>query len=160
MNKNRSQSHNQGNPPRRGRGRPSRMGNPTVEVTSNGKHDQLTKKSDSQVGYDVFYTGPDIELHPGQFSTFETGMSFHTLPPKTHAIICPRFDLAQKGLIALNNYQVIDNDFCGHIKIVLMNATGTVHKINHGSEIAQITFQPTSTVNVLFHIRSSPELPQ
>lgn len=57
------------------------------------------------------------------------------LPPETYGRIAPRARLSTTGILI--NAGVIDRDYTGNIKIVIINLTATNFIINKGDRIAQ-----------------------
>ena len=88
-----------------------------------------------------------ITLRPLQRELISTGL-YIQLPKNTVGLVCPRSGLAIKeGLTVLNAPGIIDEDFIGEIKIILINLSDKNIVINNGDRIAQLVItnyqQPT-----------------
>lgn len=88
-----------------------------------------------------------ITLRPLQRELIGTGL-YIQLPKNTVGLVCPRSGLAIKeGLTVLNAPGIIDEDFIGEIKIILINLSDKNIVINNGDRIAQLVItnyqQPT-----------------
>ena len=89
----------------------------------------------------------DVTLSPGEWKAISTGL-FMEMPNNMVALVCPRSGLSLKhGVSVLNAPGVIDSDFRGEIKVILVNHSSTEYSIKKGDRIAQILFteihQPT-----------------
>ena len=79
-----------------------------------------------------------ITLRPLQRELIGTGLHIQ-LPKGNVGLICPRSGLAIKeGLTVLNAPGIIDEDFIGEIKIILINLSDKNIIINNGDRIAQL----------------------
>lgn len=79
-----------------------------------------------------------ITLRPLQRELIGTGL-YIQLPENTVGLVCPRSGLAIKeGLTVLNAPGIIDEDFIGEIKIILINLSDKNIIINNGDRIAQL----------------------
>ena len=79
-----------------------------------------------------------IELAPLQRAMVPTGL-FIELPVGYEAQIRPRSGLAAKhGISVLNAPGTIDADYRGEIKVILVNLSNELFKINPGERIAQM----------------------
>ena len=88
-----------------------------------------------------------ITLRPLQRELISTGL-YIRLPKNTVGLVCPRSGLAIKeGLTVLNAPGIIDEDFIGEIKVILINLSDKNIVINNGDRIAQLVItnyqQPT-----------------
>jgi dUTP pyrophosphatase len=95
--------------------------------------------TEGAAGYDLFSDENDIIMPLGR-SAIKTGVSTE-MQPSVVGIIKPRSGLAVKrGIDVLAG--VIDSDFRGEIKVVLINLGSEAVVINKGQAIAQILFMP------------------
>ena len=79
-----------------------------------------------------------ITLRPLQRELVSTGL-YIQLPKDTVGLVCPRSGLAIKeGLTVLNAPGIIDEDFTGEIKVILINLSDKNIVINNGDRIAQL----------------------
>lgn len=76
---------------KKARGRPSKKtrGLPTVKVFYSGTFDQLTRATPGSAGYDIRYTGTDVELENGKIAALGTSMVME-IPNGMLASIRPR----------------------------------------------------------------------
>jgi len=96
--------------------------------------------TDGAAGYDLFSDDDDFTLYPYQRGMFSTGVTIE-MWPSIVGIIKPRSGLAVRhGLDVLAG--VIDADFRGVVKVVLVNLGGDPVEIKRGQAIAQILFMP------------------
>ena len=79
------------------------------------------------------------EIEPGQRKLLDTGISIE-IPPGHYGRIAPRSGNAfNHGLDVLAG--VIDSDYRGEIKVLLINFGTTVHQVELGSRIAQLIIE-------------------
>jgi len=88
-------------------------------------------------GFDI-RSAEDFELFPGMWAAVKTGL--HVAIPDDHVgLICPRSGLAYKhGVTVLNTPGVIDSDYRGEIKVLLINHGDDVFHVERGMRIAQM----------------------
>lgn len=87
-------------------------------------------------GFDLHYTGYSTVLHIGKRVIFETGIACE-LPGGCMGIIKPRSGWAAKyGVDVLAG--LIDTDYRGEIKVILINHGDRPLHINTGDRIAQL----------------------
>ena len=95
--------------------------------------------TEGAAGYDLFSDENEV-IMPLARSAIKTGVSTE-MQPSAVGIIKPRSGLAVKqGIDVLAG--VIDSDFRGEIKVVLINLGAEPVVINKGQAIAQILFMP------------------
>lgn len=96
--------------------------------------------SEGAAGYDIFCDESAFVLMPGERKAVNTGVTVEMWP----GIVCeirPRSGLAVKhGIDVLAG--IIDSDYRGEIKVVLINLGGEPVQFNHGQAIAQLLFKP------------------
>ena len=96
--------------------------------------------TEGAAGYDLFSDEDNFTLFPHQRAMFSAGITLE-MRPSLVGIIKPRSGLAVKhGLDVLAG--VIDADFRGVVKVVLINLGGDPVVITRGQAIAQILFMP------------------
>ena len=79
-----------------------------------------------------------ITLRPLHRELISTGLYIQLLK-NTVGLICPRSGLAIKeGLTVLNAPGIVDEDFTGEIKVILINLSDKNIVINSGDRIAQL----------------------
>ena len=83
-----------------------------------------------------------IELPPLNRILIPTGLKL-SLPSSMEAQIRPRSGLAIKqGVTVLNSPGTIDSDYRGEIKILLINLSRDIFKIEHAARVAQLVIAP------------------
>lgn len=81
-------------------------------------------------------------LTPGSRALFSTGLSL-AIPPGYEGQIRPRSGWALKdGITVLNTPGTIDSDFCGEVKVLLINLGHESVEIKRGDRIAQLVIAP------------------
>ena len=96
--------------------------------------------TEGAAGYDLFSDEDDFILDSRERRAVSVGITTE-LWPSTVGIIKPRSGLAvNHGIDVLAG--VIDSDFRGEVKVVLINHGSEPIQINHGQAIAQILFMP------------------
>jgi dUTP pyrophosphatase len=96
----------------------------------------------------------DIMIPAGKWAVVPTGL-FMEIPQDFMGMVCPRSGLAAKhGVTVLNAPGIIDADYRGEIKVILINHGPTDYSIKKGDRIAQLIFAQAlqghlSTVNEL-----------
>jgi dUTP pyrophosphatase len=84
----------------------------------------------------------DVELAPGKWAAVGTGL-FLEIPVGYAGYVCPRSGLALKsGISVLNSPGIIDSDYRGEVKVILVNHTDLRYKVKGGDRIAQLLFVP------------------
>ena len=87
----------------------------------------------------------DVTIEPGQTILIHTGIALE-LPIGYAGLIYARSGLAsKKGLAPANKVGVIDSDYRGEIKVVLLNHGKESQTITHGERIAQFVITPVIT---------------
>lgn len=80
-------------------------------------------------------------LGPGTTSLVPTGLAFR--PPHGYcALICSRSGMATQGVFVANAPGVVDPDYTGEIKVILINGGLSPQYIKHGDRIAQMMIIP------------------
>ncbi len=99
-----------------------------------------TKGSKYAAGFDLYADIPGpIILQPGQRQMISTGISV-AIPRTWYGRVAPRSGLAlNSGLNVLAG--VIDSDFLGEVKVILINHGMIYYEINHKDRIAQLILE-------------------
>jgi|LauGreDrversion4_2_1035121.scaffolds.fasta_scaffold03444_6 dUTP pyrophosphatase len=79
-----------------------------------------------------------INIEPGDRKLISTGIHI-SMPQSCYARIAPRSGLAVKGIDI--SAGVVDSDFTGCIKVLVVNNSKEIFTIAHGDRIAQIIFE-------------------
>jgi len=103
--------------------------------------------SDGAAGYDL-YAAEQIEIPGGTRALVKTGISTEFLD-SIQANIRPRSGLSVKGIDV--GAGLIDSDYRGEIKALLINNSHELLRINVNDRIAQIVFSPVLTCAVEWH---------
>jgi dUTP pyrophosphatase len=85
----------------------------------------------------------NINIEPGDTAIIPTGIAM-SIPNGFEVQIRPRSGLAAKQKITvLNTPGTIDSDYRGEIKVILINLSHKVFKVENGLRIAQMVVCPT-----------------
>ena len=86
-----------------------------------------------------------VTIGPGETVFIPTGLSME-IPAGCAGLIYARSSLgAKRGLAPANKVGVIDSDYRGEIKVVLLNHSGTEQVVAPGERIAQMIITPVLT---------------
>jgi len=108
-----------------------------------------TKATSGAACYDV-YARQDLWISPGHTALVPLGFSIQ-LPEDRAALILPRSGMAYKHRVTvLNAPGVIDSDYRGECKALLMNHGDTSHTITAGERVAQMMI--TSLTSAVFEV--------
>ena len=97
-----------------------------------------TKGSAKAAGHDQ-YASEGTEIPAGEQVMVETGIAIQ-LPHNTYGRIAPRSGLAVKHRLA-TNAGVIDSDYRGEVKVVLVNQGNQPYQVEQGDRIAQLIIE-------------------
>ena len=82
---------------------------------------------------------------PGETAWISTGIALE-VPKGCAGLIYARSSLGTKrGLAPANKVGVIDSDYRGEIRVVLLNHGKEIQRIEHGERIAQLVITPVLT---------------
>ena len=83
-----------------------------------------------------------IEIEPGKSAIIPTGLAV-SIPKNFEIQIRPRSGLAAKNQISiLNTPGTIDADYRGELKVILINLSEKIFKVENGLRIAQMVLCP------------------
>lgn len=99
-----------------------------------------TKGSLGAAGYDLyaFVENINVDIQPGDRKLINTGIQI-SIPKCCYARISPRSGLSVKGIDI--SAGVVDSDFTGHIRVLVVNNSKEVFTVKHGDRIAQMIFE-------------------
>jgi dUTP pyrophosphatase len=84
----------------------------------------------------------EVTLAPGKWAAVCTGL-YLEIPRGYVAQVCPRSGLALKhGVSVLNAPGIIDSDYRGEVKVLLVNHDSLRYTVKKGDRIAQLVFMP------------------
>lgn len=90
----------------------------------------------------------DVILPPGKWAAVGTGL-YLEIPKGYVAQVCPRSGLAMKhGVSVLNAPGIIDSDYRGEVKVLLVNHDSLRYTVKKGDRIAQLVFMPVVQVQM------------
>lgn len=90
-----------------------------------------------------------VGLEPGQRATVGTGVAV-ALPPGSAGLVVPRSGLAHRhGITLVNAPGLIDPNYRGEIRVVLLNTGPTRWEATPGDRIAQLLLVPLVAATVL-----------
>lgn len=102
--------------------------------------------------------GQDVMIYPGRRALISTGIQM-SMEPGTYMRIAPRSGLAFKNGIDVMA-GVIDADYRGEIKILLINHGDTAFKVSHGDRIAQGIITKLASLPTVRHLGVDELLPE
>ncbi len=86
-----------------------------------------------------------VSIAPGDTAWIPTGVALE-VPKGCAGLIYARSSLGVKrGLAPANKVGVIDSDYRGEIRVVLLNHGKEVQRIEHGERVAQLVITPVLT---------------
>ena len=98
-------------------------------------------------GLDLHARDP-TELEPGERATVDTGVAV-AIPPDYAGLVLPRSGLATRyGIGVVNGPGLIDAEYRGEIRVVLINQGKERFKIARGDRIAQLVIVPVALIEV------------
>lgn len=118
-----------------------------VKNLSNNPLPKYETPGSSGMDIRAFLKSP-VTLKPGERLAIPTGLYFD-IPDGFEFQVRPRSGLALKyGITVLNTPGTIDCDFCGELKVILINHGETDFTINSGERIAQIVASKVERVTL------------
>jgi dUTP pyrophosphatase len=82
----------------------------------------------------------DVFMEPGSYVAINTGLQLE-IPEGFVGMVCPRSGMAVKhGITVLNAPGIVDSDYRGEVKVILINHGQERYKVSIGDKIAQIVF--------------------
>lgn len=91
----------------------------------------------------------DVVIPPGEWAAVPTGL-YIEIPPRFMGMVCPRSGLALKyGVTVLNGPGIIDPDYRGEVKVLLINHGKQEYSVKKGDRIAQLIFAPAGQATLL-----------
>ena len=97
-------------------------------------------------GYDLS-ADEDIVIPPNKWKLVSTGLAF-TVPKGTYGRIAPRSGFSYKKGTMIGA-GVIDEQYTGHVKVLVFNLNDKELKIVQGNRIAQLILEKISTPEVI-----------
>ncbi len=127
---------------------------PILRVKKVSKHAILPKKSTSEsAGFDL-YSAEGANLDPHCRRLFDTGLAM-AIPKGYYGRIAPRSGLAIKhGIDVLAG--VIDSDYRGVVKVILINFGEEDMEIAKGSRIAQLILEKYASDAIIEEVTDLP----
>jgi dUTP pyrophosphatase len=98
-----------------------------------------SRATQGSAGYDLYACiDEDIAINAGEIAVIDTGVAIE-IPEEMFGMICPRSGLAAKhGISVLNSPGIIDSDYRGELKCILINSSKTRFTIENKMRIAQL----------------------
>lgn len=105
-----------------------------------------TYGSNEAAGADLYAClDADVEIKPGEVFWVPTGLALE-VPKGCAGLIYARSSMGVKrGLAPANKVGVIDSDYRGEIRVVLLNHSNQVQTVAPGERIAQLIITPVLT---------------
>ena len=90
-----------------------------------------------------------VTIPAGEWRLVGTGL-FLEIPDGFAGLVCPRSGLAVKnGVTVLNAPGILDSDYRGEVKVILMNHSTQEYSVKIGDRIAQLLFTPVAQVKFM-----------
>lgn len=86
-----------------------------------------------------------IDLQPNKVEMIDTGIRLQ-IPQGFHAKVCNRSSMGKKGIVIPNSPGIIDSDYRGFVKVLLLNSTNEPIRINNHERIAQLLIEQNQSV--------------
>lgn len=91
-----------------------------------------------------------VEIQPGETAWIPTGIALE-VPKGCAGLVYARSGMAAKrGLAPANKVGVVDSDYRGEVKVVLLNQSKSVQVVEPGERIAQFVITPVLTPEYKF----------
>ena len=104
-----------------------------------------TQATPGSNAYDLYST-EDARLEPNGRAAISTGVHL-AIPTGYVGLVCPRSGLAIKsGVTVINAPGVVDSDYRGEIKALVINHNIAAHEVKKNDRVAQILFVKTEEV--------------
>lgn len=115
------------------------MADKVVKIVNRSRNALPEYKTELSAGVDLRADLDEVlTMKPSERMAVPTGL-YIALPPDCEAQIRPRSGLALKqGITCLNTPGTIDADYRGEIKVILINLSNEIQRINPGDRIAQM----------------------
>ena len=112
----------------------------------NEKASLPTYGSEAAAGADLYAClEAPVTIEPGETAWIGTGIALE-VPQGCAGLIYARSSLGTKrGLAPANKVGVVDSDYRGEIRVVLLNHGKTCQTVEHGERIAQFVITPVLT---------------
>jgi dUTP pyrophosphatase len=94
----------------------------------------------TDAGADLFYNGPDVIIAPGEKVVLDTGVAMK-IPVEYGGFVLNRSSQRKAGITSLGT-GLIDSDYRGTIKIILVNTTNEPYEVTAGERIGQLVIIP------------------
>ena len=106
-----------------------------------------TYQTPGSAGCDLI-ASEEVSISPGKWIAVSTGL-YLEIPKGYVAQVCPRSGLAMKhGVSVLNAPGIIDSDYRGEVKVLLVNHDSLRYTVKKGDRIAQLVFLPVVQVQI------------
>lgn len=125
------------------------MTTPTLKIKRLTETAKLPRyMTPGSAGMDLAYNGPRFTLWSGAREAVGTRIAV-AIPPGHVGLVCPRSGLAAKhGVTVANAPGVVDSDYTGEVKVILVNHGDRCLDISPDDRIAQLVIVPVATVGV------------
>lgn len=107
---------------------------PYTKVSENAKVPEKANKGDA--GLDLFATESKT-LYLGVTEMVGTGISI-AVPYGYCGFVLPRSSMGRRGIIIPNSPGLIDSGYRGEVKVLLLNLSDQIYKVEEGDKIGQL----------------------
>jgi dUTP pyrophosphatase len=87
----------------------------------------------------------DVEITPGEIAVIPTSVAVE-IPEHHFGMICSRSGLAKNGITLANAPGIIDSDYRGEVKVILINRSKTPFVVKDGMRLAQLIILPFTDI--------------
>ncbi len=119
----------------------------SVSIILKSENTKVPLRGSSESAGTDLYAATEHIIQPGDRTLVSTDIIMK-LPSGTYGQIAPRSSMAVKGIDI--GAGIIDSDYRGEIKVLLINASKTPFAVNIGERIAQILILPV--ISPKYHI--------
>ena len=124
---------------------------PSFTVNIRNNKNLPSRATVGSVGWDV-YSNQNITIMPGTRCLVPTGYYLENITPNYFIRIAPRSGLAVSGIDI--GAGIIDNDYQGEIKVLLINNSPEAFKITSTVKIAQLVVEKCNLTNYQFKLKN------
>lgn len=118
-----------------------------VKIINKSKNENPVYAKEGDAGFDLRANLENImEIKPGEIVLVPTGL-FMQIPTGFEGQVRSRSGLSlKKGLVVLNSPGTVDSSYRGEVKIILINHSKEVQKIENSERVAQMVISKHETV--------------
>lgn len=108
---------------------------PVVKIVADSDEFVPSYQTEGAAGADL-RSSVDVVIKPMTVEMVDVGFSCK-IPAGYHAKITARSSMGKKGILVSNSPGIIDSDFVGRVRVLLLNLSGQDFLVSRGDRIAQ-----------------------